>query len=132
MKNEQTNQALALIGIALLMVASGDDTLMFDDAIKRAVLKAIGVDTDIDRKEKNEPETTSPSDYVYGIRGLSDYLGVSPPTHRNMLTPASLTLLCERLGGNTPSTKPRLTRLSAKDSREERLVRRHYPIYQEH
>lgn len=35
MKNEQTNQALALIGIALLMVASGDDTLLFDDAIKK-------------------------------------------------------------------------------------------------
>ena len=36
MKNEQTNQALAIIGIALLMVASGGDTLMFDDAIQQS------------------------------------------------------------------------------------------------
>jgi hypothetical protein len=64
MKKKHTGQALALIGISLLMVTSGGDNLMFDDAIKKAVMKAIGVDTDIDRKEKNEPEGNGPSDYV--------------------------------------------------------------------
>lgn len=80
MKNEQTNQALALIGIALLMIASGGDALQLDETVKKTVLKAIGVNPDIAQKEKNEPVTPSPSDYVYGIRGLSDYLGVSVPT----------------------------------------------------
>ena len=41
MKKEHTDQALALIGIALLMVASGGDTLMFDDAIKKAAVDEI-------------------------------------------------------------------------------------------
>lgn len=36
MKKEHTDQALALIGIAMLMVASGGDTLMFDDAIQQS------------------------------------------------------------------------------------------------
>jgi len=98
MKNEQTNQALALIGIALLMVASGDDTLMFDDAIKRAVLKAIGVDTDIDRKEKNEPETSSSTDYVYGVRGLANYLGVSPPTAQYYVNSGKLDAAIRKVG----------------------------------
>lgn len=98
MKNEQTSQALALIGIALLMVASDSDTLMFDDAIKKAVLKAIGVDTDIARKEKNEQETSSPSDYVYGIRGLSDYLGVSPPTAQKYVNSGKLDAAMRKVG----------------------------------
>lgn len=98
MKNEQTNQALALIGIALLMVASGGDTLMFDNAIKKAVLKAIGVDTDIDRKEKNEPETDSPSAYVYGIAGLARYLGVSPPTAQKYVNSGKLDAATRKVG----------------------------------
>ena len=98
MKNEQTNQALAIIGIALVMVASGGDNLMFDDAIKKAVLKAIGVDTDIDRKEKNEPEGNGPSDYVYGIRGLSDYLGVSPPTAQKYVNSGKLDAAMRKVG----------------------------------
>ena len=36
MKKEHTDQALALIGIALLMVANGGDNLMFDDAIQQS------------------------------------------------------------------------------------------------
>ena len=98
MKNEQTNQALALIGIALLMVASGGNTLMFDDAIKKAVMKAIGVDTDIDRKEKSEPEGNGQSDYVYGIRGLSDYLGVSPPTAQKYVNSGKLDAAIRKVG----------------------------------
>lgn len=98
MKNEQTNKALALIGIALLMVASDSDTLMFDDAIKKTVMKAIGVDTDIARKEKNEQETSSPSDYVYGIRGLSDYLGVSPPTAQKCVNSGKLDAAMRKVG----------------------------------
>ena len=71
---------------------------MFDDAIKKAVLKAIGVDTDIDRKEKNEPEGNSPSDYVYGIRGLSDYLGVSPPTAQKYVNSGKLDAAMRKVG----------------------------------
>ena len=52
MKNEQTNQALTLIGIALLMVASGGESLQFDDVIKKTILKAIGVEDDNCKKEK--------------------------------------------------------------------------------
>ena len=51
MKNEQANQALTLIGIALLMVASGGATLQFYDVIKKALLKAIGVEDDSHEKE---------------------------------------------------------------------------------
>ena len=98
MKKEHTDQALALIGIALLMFASDGDTLMFDDTIKKAVMKAIGVDTDIDRKEKNEPEGYGPSDYVYGIRGLSDYLGVSPPTAQKYVNSGKLDAAMRKVG----------------------------------
>ena len=98
MKKEHTDQALALIGIALLMFASGGDTLMFDDTIKKAVMKAIGIDTDIDRKEKNEPEGYGPSDYVYGIRGLSDYLGVSPPTAQKYVNSGKLDAAMRKVG----------------------------------
>ena len=98
MNNEQTNQALALIGIALLMVASGGDTLQFDDVIKKALLKAIGVEDDSHKKEKNETTTSSPSDYVYGIRGLSDYLGVSPPTAQKYVNSGRLDEATRKVG----------------------------------
>lgn len=114
MKNEQANQALALIGIALLMVASGGDTLIFDDAIKKAVLKAIGVDSDIDRKEKNVPETSSPSDYVYGIRGLCDYLGVSPPTAQKYVNSGKLDAAMRKVGRKYSFHKAKVDEVFAK------------------
>ena len=77
---DKTNQALALIGIALLTLASDGNALLFDDVIKETVMKAIGIDPDALKKTIVEPETESPSAYVYGITGLARYLGVSPPT----------------------------------------------------
>ena len=98
MKNEQTTQALALIGIALIMIASGGDASQFNDAVKKVILKAIGVDTDTSQQEKNEPITPSPSDYVYGIRGLSDYLGVSTTTAQKYVNSGRLDAALRKVG----------------------------------
>lgn len=98
MKDEQTNQALALIGIAMLMIASGGDALQFDEVVKKAVLQAIGADVETHKEEKKEPGTPSPSDYVYGIRGLSDYLGVSPPTAQKYVNSGKLDAAMRKVG----------------------------------
>ena len=98
MKNEQINQALALTGIALLMIASGGDALQFDDAVKKVILKAIGVDIETTQKQKDEPITSSATDYVYGIRGLSDYLGVSAPTAQKYVNSGRLDPAIRKVG----------------------------------
>ena len=61
---DKTSQAIALVGIALLMLASDGNALLFDEAIKEAVLKAIGIEPVASKKEKEESESLSPSDYA--------------------------------------------------------------------
>ena len=95
---DKTSQAIALVGIALMMLASDGNALLFDEAIKEAVLKAIGIEPVASKKEKEESESLSPSDYVYGIRGLSDYLGVSPPTAQKYVNSGLLDGAIRRVG----------------------------------
>ena len=54
---DKTSQAIALVGIALLMLASDGNALLFDEAIKEAVLKAIGIEPVASKKEKEGSES---------------------------------------------------------------------------
>ena len=47
---DKTNQAIALVGIALLMLASDGNPLLFNDAIKEAVLRALGIEPGAPKK----------------------------------------------------------------------------------
>ena len=50
------------------------------------------------RKLKPTQEGNGPSDYVYGIRGLSDYLGVSPPTAQKYVNSGKLDAAIRKVG----------------------------------
>ena len=109
---DKTSQAIALVGIALLMLASDGNALLFDEAIKEAVLKAIGIEPVASKKE--ESESGSPSDYVYGIRGLSDYLGVSPPTAQKYVNSGLLDGAIRRVGRKYSFLKSKVDEAFAK------------------
>ena len=112
---DKTNQAIALVGIALLMLASDGNPLLFNDAIKEAVLKALGIEPEAPKKkEMDEPKTKSPSDYVYGIRGLSDYLGVSPPTAQKYVNSGFLDGAIRRVGRKYSFIKAKVDEAFAK------------------
>lgn len=111
---DKTNQAIALVGIALLMLASDGNPLLFDDVIKEAILKAIGIEPVPPKKEKEESEADSPSNYVFGIRGLSNYLGVSPPTAQKYVNSGFLDVAIRRVGRKYSFLKSKVDEAFAK------------------
>lgn len=111
---DKTNQAIALVGIALLMLASDGNALLFDEAIKEVILKAIGIEPVAPKKGKEESESCRPSDYVYGIRGLSDYLGVSPPTAQKYVNSGLLDGAIRRVGRKYSFLKSKVDEAFAK------------------
>ena len=111
---DKTNQAIALVGIALLMLASDGNALLFDEAIKEVILKAIGIEPVAPKKGKEESDSYSPSDYVYGIRGLSDYLGVSPPTAQKYVNSGLLDGAIRRVGRKYSFLKSKVDEAFAK------------------
>ena len=114
---DKTSQAIALVGIALMMLASDGNALLFDEAIKEAVLKAIGIEPVASKKEKEESESLSPSDYVYGIRGLSDYLGVSPPSAQKYVNSGLLDESMRRVGRKYSFNRAKVDEAFAKKRR---------------
>ena len=114
---DKTNQAIALVGIALLMLASDGNPLLFNDAIKEAVLRALGIEPGAPKKkEMEEPETDSPSAYVYGIAGLARYLGVSPPTAQKYVNSGFLDGAMRQVGRKYSFNKAKVNEAFAKKS----------------
>ncbi len=112
---DKTNQAIALVGIALLMLASDGNPLLFNDAIKEAVLKALGIEPETPKKKEiKESETDSPSAYVYGIAGLARYLGVSPPTAQKYVNSGFLDGAIRQVGRKYSFNKEKVNEAFAK------------------
>ncbi len=100
-ENTNTLRTLMMIFWAI-MVALKDD---FDGDTMNAIMKAVGSATGLSMGmgplapgSGNQEPQASASDYVFGIRGLADYLGVSDPTAQKYVNSGKLDPAIRRVG----------------------------------
>lgn len=101
MKNSNNMNTLLMVLWAILMAFK--DNLDGDDM--NTIMQSLGTATGLSAglapftSANGHPDSTaSPSDYVYGIRGLADYLGVSDPTAQKYVNSGKLDPAIRRVG----------------------------------
>lgn len=101
MKNSNSMNTLLMVLWALLMAFKDD----LDVDVMNTIMKSIGAASGLSAgfgplaAGNGHPDSTpSPTEYVYGIRGLADYLGVSDPTAQKYVNAGKLDPAIRRVG----------------------------------
>lgn len=101
MKNTNNMSTLLMVLWAILMAFKDD----LDVDIMSNIMQSIGTASGLSAgfgplaAGSGHPESTAgPSEYVYGIRGLADYLGVSDPTAQKYVNAGKLDPAIRRVG----------------------------------
>jgi len=101
MKNN-ANMNTLLMALWAILIALKDD---FDSETMNTIMQAIGSATGLSAglapfipANGHSDSTANPTEYVYGIRGLADYLGVSDPTAQKYVNAGKLDPAIRRVG----------------------------------
>ena len=101
MKNSNSMNTLLMVLWALLMAFKDD----LDVDVMNTIMQSIGAASGLSAgfgplaAGNGHPDSTpSPTEYVYGIRGLADYLGVSDPTAQKYVNSGKLDPAIRRVG----------------------------------
>ena len=100
MKNSNMNTLLMALW-AILMEFKDDLEVDVMNTIMQSIGAASGLSAGLGplAAGSGHPESTAgPSEYVYGIRGLADYLGVSDPTAQKYVNAGKLDPAIRRVG----------------------------------
>ena len=101
MKNTNNMSTLLMVLWAILMAFKDDLDVDVMNTIMQSIGAASGLSAGLGplAAGSGHPESTAgPSEYVYGIRGLADYLGVSDPTAQKYVNSGKLDPAIRRVG----------------------------------
>lgn len=101
MKNNANMNTLLMVLWAILIAFKDDLDVDAMNTIMQSIGAASGLTAGFGplAAGSGHPESTpSPTEYVYGIRGLADYLGVSDPTAQKYVNAGKLDPAIRRVG----------------------------------
>ena len=116
MKNNSNMNTLLMVLWAILMAFKDD----LDVDVMSTIMQSIGTATGLSigmgplaAKGGHQEPQASGSDYVYGIRGLADYLGVSDPTAQKYVNSGKLDPAMRKVGRKYSFLKAKIDEIFA-------------------